>query len=41
MIKCSPSALRNVGEKTIRIATEEKLGAHALSVRLRMEEEKI
>jgi histidinol dehydrogenase len=41
MIKCSASAIRNIGDKTIRIAKEEKLGAHALSVKLRMEEEKI
>ena len=37
MIKCSEKAIKEVGEKTIRLATEEKLGAHALSVKLRLE----
>ncbi len=37
MIKCSEGALRAVADKTIRLANEEKLGAHALSVKLRLE----
>lgn len=37
MIKASQKSYDVIGEKTIRIAREEKLTAHALSVKLRME----
>jgi histidinol dehydrogenase len=37
MIKASQKSYDAIGEKTIRIAREEKLTAHALSVKLRME----
>jgi histidinol dehydrogenase len=37
MIKASQKSYEIIGEKTIRIAREEKLTAHALSVKLRME----
>ncbi len=37
MIKCTEKAMKAVGEKTVLLANEEKLGAHALSVKLRLE----
>ncbi len=37
LIKASEQAIRGVAEKTIRLAEEEKLGAHALAVKVRVE----
>lgn len=37
MIKASEAGLNAVGEKIVRLAKEEKLGAHGLSVKLRLE----
>jgi histidinol dehydrogenase len=38
MIKCSEKALKAIGKKTMLLAREEKLAAHALSVKLRLED---
>ncbi len=37
MIKCTEKGIAEVGRHAVRLAEEEKLGAHALSVKLRME----